>query len=440
VLNWIFVIFVVGSVLTAAFTGTMPKVTEASMTAAKSAVELAISLVGQMAMWLGFMAVLREAGLMRSITRLLSPVMRKLFPDVPPDHPAMGAMIMNMAANMLGLTNAATPFGLQAMLELNKLNKHPGVATNAMSLFLAINTSGVAVLPLGAVAIRAALGSKDAAGIIVPTLLATTCSTVTAVIVGKLVENRKFFAADKYASQTQTPAGVAPVAAANTQAMAEAEQAAKPVPPAEGWRAVAVALTWGLLLAAIGLAMYRVGRTDGAFGATRYLLNDWLLPLLMVAIVLFGFGRKVPVYDVFVKAAKDGFQISITIIPFLVAILVAIAMFRGSGAMDALIGFIRPFTSLVGFPAEALPMAIIRPLSGSGATAVMMDTMKKYGPDSFVGYLVSVLNGSMETTFYVLALYFGSVQVREIRHTLIPCLAADMAGIIGALTMCRIFF
>src|SRR5688572_11007530 len=212
-LNWIFLLMVVGGVCTAALTGTMEAVTKASADSAKSAVELAIGLVGQMALWLGVMKVLEEAGMMRAIASVLSPVMRRLFPDVPEDHPAMGAMIMNLAANMLGLGNAATPFGLKAMMELNKLNPHPGVATNPMCLFLAINTSGVAVLPLGIVAVRASMGSQDVTGIILPSILATSCSTITAIIVCKLVERLHYFAVSRYVA-----APVAPVATAETKA------------------------------------------------------------------------------------------------------------------------------------------------------------------------------------------------------------------------------
>jgi spore maturation protein SpmA len=438
VLNWIFLFFIVSSVVVSAFNGTLPKVTEASLTAAKTSVDIALGLAGQMALWLGFMAILREAGLMRSISRALHPVMKRLFPDVPPEHPAMGAMIMNLAANMLGLANAATPFGLQAMTELNKLNKNPGIATNPMVLFLAINTSGVAVLPLGAIAVRHTLGSKDPAGIIIPTVLATMCSTVTAVLVCKLIENRAMFAPSRYAAlaPVEPPVATGP----SSTAMAEAEAAAKPVEAAHGWRATVEALVWGLVFAALGWSVYRMSHTQGPFETMRSVLSDWLLPLLMLSIVIFGFGRRVNVYDVFVKAAKDGFQTVVTIIPYLVAILVAIAMFRASGAMDAIIRLIRPVTSAVGFPPEALPMALIRPLSGSGAMAVMTETMKQYHPDSFVGYMVSVINGSMETTFYVLAVYFGAVQVRETRHAIIPCLSADLAGLVGALVLCRLFF
>jgi spore maturation protein SpmB len=222
--------------------------------------------------------------------------------------------------------------------------------------------------------------------------------------------------------------------------MAEAEKAAAAVPPAKGWR-----LWFGLAVLAASLAAvtryFWLGLpTSGAFDLTRGLFSDWLLPLLMLAIATFAFGRRVKVYESFVAAAKEGFQIAVTIIPFLVAIIVAIGMFRASGAMDALVAVLTPVVSPLGFPPEALPMALIRPLSGSGALGVMTETMKTYGPDSFVGYLVSVLNGSMETTFYVLAVYFGSVQVRTLRHTLIACLAADFAGIVGATAVCHLFF
>lgn len=437
-LNAIFLLLVVGSVVTAAFQGTMPKVTEASLSSAKSAVELAIGLIGQMALWLGFMGVLREAGLMRSIGRALEPVLRRLFPEVPAGHPAMGAMVMNLAANILGLGNAATPFGLKAMRELDRLNPHPGVSTNSMALFLAINTSGVAVLPLGAVAVRAALGSKDPAGIILPTLLATTASTLTAILVAKTLEGRAAFRPSRYVE----PGELAPSANSppESAAMAEAEKAASEKAPASGLRLWLGAGLFLVLTAALVRHLVEASVGRGFWEAGRGVLSDWLLPILMVSILAFGFGRRVKVYEAFVAAAKEGFQIAITVIPFLVAILVAIGMFRASGAMEAIVRAIGPFTGALGFPAEALPMALIRPLSGSGALAVMSEAMKAHGPDSFVGYLVSVINGSMETTFYVLAVYFGSVQVRALRHTLIACLAADLAGVVAATALCHLFF
>ena len=436
-MNWIFTGLIVVSVLTGAFTGKMPAVTKAGIDSAKAAVELAIGLIGQMTLWLGFFGVLRQAGLMAGLARGLSPVMRRLFPEIPPDHPALGAMIMNIAANVLGLGNAATPFGLKAMQELDKLNPRRGVATNSMALFLAINTSGVAVLPLGAVAVRATLGSKDPAGIILPTLMATMFSTVTAVLVCKLLEHRKFFALERYAEIAVEAGGAK---APDAEALKQAEALAQLEPKAPMWKVLVSAGLAATLAVALGLHVVNLPADVGGLEATRGILGDWLLPGLMLLIVLVGFGRDVKVYEAFITSAKEGFQVGTVIIPFLVAILVSIGMFRASGAMEAITTGLGPALATVGFPAEALPMALIRPLSGNGALGVMTEAMKTHGPDSFIGYLVSTINGGTETTFYVLALYFGSVQVRSLRHTLAACLAADFAGPTGALLACKLFF
>lgn len=443
-LNAIFIALIVGAVGVAAWNGTMPATNQAALDAAKNAVMvIAFGLIGPMALWLGFMRVLREAGFMTSIARAVAPVMRWLFPDVPAEHPAMGAMVLNLAANVLGLGNAATPFGLKAMRELETLNPRPGVATNAMALFLAINTAGVAVLPLGVIAIRASLGSTNPAGIVIPTLLATACGTAIAVLVAKALQNRALFSVERAAEKT--PEGAAPVpasagAAATIGGIEAAEQIAalrKTSDPLRRWLPIGFALLLVIALA----RQWTTGEPDaGGFENAKLVLNTWLLPVLMASIVLFGFARRVDVYDAFISGAREGFEIAIMIIPYLVAILVGVAMFRHSGALGALTGFVSPVTSWVGFPAEALPMALIRPLSGSGGMAVMTETMTTHGPDSFVGYLVSVINGSTETTFYVLALYFGSVGVRATRHTVLACLAADFTGIAAALVFSRIFF
>jgi spore maturation protein SpmA len=433
-MNWVFLVLVAGAVVMGAFTGRMKAVSDGSLEAAKGAVELAFVLVGQMGVWLGFMRVVQDAGFMQSIARVLAPVMRRLFPDVPAEHPAMGAMIMNLSANVLGLGNAATPFGLKAMVELDKLNKRKGVATDAMALFLAINTSGVAVLPLGAIAIRAGLGSKDAGGIFLPSLLATSCSTLVAIIATKLLQRLKIFQVENYPEQAVDAAKVA------------AEPAAAPVvterPKGPLW---AVVLASALVLSvatAAGLAAWDLAhKTDaGAFTAVKTIFGDWLLPGLMLVIVALGLARGVKVYESFIAGAKEAFQIAITIIPFLVAILVAVRMFRDSGAMGGLVTAVSPVASLLGFPAESLPMVFIRPLSGSGALAVMTEVMKTNGPDSLVGYTVSVMNGSTETTFYVLAVYFGAVQVRAARHTVAACLCSEAAGMTAAAWLCRAFF
>ena len=320
---------------------------------------------------------------------------------------------------------------------------------------------------------RATLKSADPAGITVPSILATMCSTLTAVLVAKSLEKRPRFAPERFLDEApkratsintataaapmrvdETPTSGVEVAAAarpevpasrppptvDEKAMAEAEKAAAPHAPATGPRRVIALLVIALAFFAVIRHFVRAPAEQPWFDTTRSVLSDWLLPILMLAIVTFGFARKVKVYESFVAAAKEGFQIAIMIIPFLVAILVAIGMFRASGAMEAVIGAIAPVTTRLGFPAEALPMAFIRPLSGSGAMAVMMETMKTYGPDSFVGYLVSVINGSMETTFYVLAVYFGSVGIRAIRHTLVACLAADFVGVVMSAVICHLYF
>lgn len=455
-LNWFFFLLVAGAVLAGAINGTMAEVSDASMASAKSAVELALALVGQMGLWLGFMRILQEAGLMRSLARVLAPLMRRLFPEVPAEHPAMGAMILNLSANMLGLGNAATPFGLKAMIELNELNRHRGVTTNAMALFLAINTSGVAVLPLGAVAMRAALGSQDAAGIVAPTLIATACGTVVAILASKFFSRLRVFSVERALAtrEAASPRADAPPAQADrgetvaddtprdkaidglTRAEAIASEATTRSPP----RAAVMGMAWIALAVAAVQAFRSSGASAGGLSFARELLSSWLLPLLMLAIVTIGFVRKVRIYEAFIAGAKEAFQIAITIIPFLIAILVSIGMFRASGAMGALTSILAPVTGLVGMPADVLPMAIIRPLSGSGALAVMTETMRTFGPDSLVGYMVSIMSGSTETTFYVLAVYFGAVGIRATRHTVASCLCADLTGMMMAVWMARLFF
>ncbi len=436
-MNWIFLGLIVVSVLAGGFNGTMPKVTDASIASAKSAADLAISLIGQMTLWLGLFGVVREAGLLRSMANFLKPIMTRLFPEVPPTHPAMAAMIMNFAANMLGLGNAATPFGLKAMKELDSLNDRKGVATNSMALFLAINVSGLAMLPLGVVAVRAASGSHDAAGIIAPTWIATICSTLCAIIVAKLLEKRRMFAVENYGT---VDVDATQRKEADAAALQQAEELAALQMKMSPSRKLFVLGVMGTLLAALVLRVMQAPEGTRAFDLARELLSGWLLPVLILVIITFGFGRQVKVYEAFISAAKEGFQTSITIIPFLVGMLVAIGMFRASGAMELLVQALAPLLSPFGFPAEALPMALIRPLSGSGALAVMAEAMKTYGPDSFIGYLVSVINGGTETTFYVLALYFGAVQVKSMRHTLAACIATDFMGPLAAFVACKIFF
>lgn len=438
-LNAVFIGLVVGAILTGIFTGTMQEVTNASIDSAKTAVTIAIGLIGVMALWLGLMRVVRDAGGLAALSRLLGPLLHRLFPDVPTDHPAMGAMLMNIASNMLGLGNAATPFGLKAMRELDRLNERRGVATDSMALFLTINTSGVAVLPLGVIALRAQMDSVNAAGIIMPSILATLCSTVTGVLVCKALQRLRAFRAERE-TEDAAPLGEVVQPLLDVSGLAQAEETASISTETSRPRQV---LLWLFLLAfPLGFAFHVRGQLGGA-GSLEHLrefFNSWLMPFLIGTIVMYGFSRRVKVYESLVQGAKEGFQIAIMIIPFLVAILVAVGMFRASGALGFLIEQIQPLTSALGIPAESLPMALVRPLSGQGAFAVMSETLTQYGPDSFIGWVVSVINGSTETTFYVLAIYFGSIQVRATRHTVIACLAADLTGFVTAVAWCRVFF
>jgi spore maturation protein SpmA len=401
----------------------MQALTSAVIEAAKSSVTLALGLIGVMALFLGLMKVAEAGGLLRIIARLLRPLMVRLFPDVPAEHPAMGAMIMNMSANALGLGNAATPFGIRAMQELDRLNPHKGTATNAMALFLAVNTSSVTLLPTGIIALRASAGSADPAGILPTTLFATLCSTTAAIVAAKL-----------YQRWSRVPAAEA-VTAPDPDAEPGASPGSEAEPlPEEASRAYPAWVSYSALLVIAALIPTAI-----VFGAV---IGAWIVPGLMVLFLGFGAARGVRVYEVFVEGARDGFQVAVRIIPYLVAILVAVAMFRSSGALGMLIDAIGPYTARLGLPGEALPMALLRPLSGSGAYGVVAATIQDpaIGPDSYVGYLVSTLQGSTETTFYVLAVYFGAVQVRRVRHALAAGLTADLAGIIGAVAAVSYLF
>ncbi|MFZ1982997.1 MAG: nucleoside recognition domain-containing protein [Desulfatitalea sp.] len=393
----------------------MEALSAAIVQSAAGAVDLAIGLVGVMTLFLGLMKVAEAGGMLRIIARLIRPLMVRLFPDVPADHPAMGAMILNLSANALGLGNAATPFGLRAMQALDTLNPRPGTATDAMALFLAINTSSVTLLPTGVIAARAAAGSLDPAGILPTTLIATIGSTTAAILAAKFFRRR----------MAPVAAGAAP---APPPAVTNDLDAATGDAPAQGYPLWASLLALAVLLGLVPLAVIYGKR-----------ISPWIIPLLMLFFLLFGLLRKVRVYEVLVEGGKEGFQMALRIIPYLVAILVAVGMLQASGAMGALVGWLGPYTTMVGLPAEALPMALMRPLSGSGAYGIMLAIIKDpaIGPDSYIGYLVGTLQGCSETTFYVLAVYFGAVQVRRIRHTLAAALTADVVGVALAIITCR---
>ncbi|MFO7593858.1 MAG: nucleoside recognition domain-containing protein [Pseudomonadota bacterium] len=393
----------------------MHALSSAMVESASGAVELAIGLVGVMTLFLGLMKVAEAGGMLTILARLIRPLMVRLFPDVPAEHPAMGAMILNISANALGLGNAATPFGIRAMQELDTLNKHKGTATNSMVLFLAINTSSITLLPTGIIALRASAGSADPAGILPTTLFATACSTVVAIIAALVY--RRFF-----------PVGDAASSINPNDNAATGDEAIEHHGEYPLWVSF---FALGLLLALIPVTVL--------YGKV---IAPWILPALMLGFLAFGVWRRVPVYETFVEGAKDGFQVALRIIPYLVAILVAVGMFRASGALEILVQAIGRWTEPLGMPAEALPMALLRPLSGSGAYGVVASVINDpaIGSDSYTGYLVSTLQGSTETTFYVLAVYFGAVQIKRIRHALWTALTADLAAIIAAVIAVSFLF
>jgi spore maturation protein SpmA/spore maturation protein SpmB len=399
----------------------MAVLSKAMVDSATGAVTLAIGLVGVMTLFLGLMKVAEAGGMLTILARLIRPVMVRLFPEVPPEHPAMGAMILNISANALGLGNAATPFGIRAMQALDSLNPQKGTATNAMALFLAINTSAVTLLPTGVIALRAAAGSANAAGILPTTLFASMGSTVTAIIAA--MAYRRFF----------------PMPASSDIAPRQGAAAVPEAPGEKGWQENGEAPQTGYpdwVCASAGLALVSAIPLAVVYGKA---VAPWILPGLMMGFLLFGLVRHVRIYEVFVEGAKEGFQVALNIIPYLVAILVAVGMFRASGAMDTIVGWLGTWTGKVGLPAQALPMALMRPLSGSGAFGILASIINDpaIGPDSYTGYLVSTLQGSTETTFYVLAVYFGAVRVRRVRHTLAAALTADLAGVIFAVIACH---
>jgi spore maturation protein SpmA len=438
VLNWIWLGLMLVSIAYASWIpGRMAEIATAVMTGASSAITLVIGLVGAMVFFLGLTRVAFDAGLRDWLGRRVAGLARRLFPEVPPDHPAMGAMVMNMSSNMMGLGNAATPFGLKAMSELARLNTAPGVATNAMVLFLAINTSAITLFPpFGTIAVRQAAGSADPWAIWVPTLIATTCSTLAAVTAYFLLARLPVF---RPRPLEHPPAPIAEFELEQETPPAEGDTPRDPVGPR--WLRRAIVGAFGLtVLVGLGMELARLGPELGAAGAVKEIVRDWLLPLLVAGLLLIGVGSGVRVYDSMIAGAREGLTVAVRIVPYMVAILVAVAMFRASGALDLVIGVLDPYTSAVGVPAEVLPMALLRPLSGSGAFGVMSEIITTYGPDTFIGYLTCTLMGSTETTFYVLALYLGAAGVVDGRHALAACLIGDLGGFVGATAACHWFF
>ncbi len=433
-LNGLIVFVALTSVLLAAFSGQMQALTDSILTSARGAVDLAIGLVGVMALFLGLFKVAEDAGLLRHLARLVGPVLHRLFPSVPVGSPAMSAIILNISSNMLGLGNAATPFGIKAMEELDKLNSKPGTATNAMVMFLAINTSALAILPSGVVGMRASLGSQDAMGIFIPTWFASGCATVVAVTAAVLLSRLWIYRSTEPTALTAAQTG--DLAVVDEGSLAVDAPAALAPKPVRRW----LGRLFYLVLAGLLARFVWDSRTESTADIITDVTSAWMLPTLVAMLILYGWVRGVRVYDSLVEGAKQGFQVAIRIIPYLVAILVVVGMFRASGGIDLIVVVISPFTAIIGLPAEALPMALLRPLTGAGAYGVMTETMQVYGADSLIGYMVSTFQGSTETTFYTLAVYYGAVGIRETRHTVPACLLADTAGILGAVFIVNLMF
>ena len=408
VLNYIWVAFFLVAFVIAAVKlvlmgdyDVFPAMMDSTFSSSKTAFEISLGLTGVLSLWLGVMKVGEKGGVVNLLARLLSPVFAKLFPDIPKGHPVTGSIFMNIAANMLGLDNAATPLGLKAMEQMQELNTKKDTASNPMIMFLVLNTSGLTLIPVSIMVYRAQMGAAQPTDIFIPILLATFFSTLAGVIV------TSFYQRINLLNRTM-------------------------LLTLGGACAVVAGIIWGFSQMD-GETMNRVSTT----------IANILLMTIITGFIVAGVRKKVNVYDAFIEGAKDGFTTAVRIIPYLVAILVGIGVFRASGAMDMLIGGLRWCVELTGVNAQwvdAMPTALMKPLSGSGARGMMVDAMTTYGADSFVGRLSSIFQGSTDTTFYILAVYFGSVGVSKTRHAVTCGLLADLAGIIAAIAICYLFF
>jgi spore maturation protein SpmA len=428
-LNYIWLGLAVLAVLLGGFSGQLQAVTNAAFEACKTAVmALALPLAGVMALWLGLMKIAEKAGLVSVLASALRPVLRWLFPDVPANHPAMGSMVMNMAANMLGLNNAATPLGLRAMQDLEKLNPRPGTATNAMCTFLAINTSSIQLIPATTVAILAAAGSKNPTIIIGTAFFATCCSTLAGIIAVKAFERLPMYALPPAPPRSET--------APAEEGEPEAETFQRP-----SWWGTAVLIAFAACFAWFGWSFIQ-SQTEPRppLVALVEAISYLAIPFLIAFFPLYGALCRVKVYEEFVEGAKEGFQVAIRIIPYLVAILAAVAMFRAAGGIDIITRAIGPALATVGFPAELMPLVLMRPLSGSGANGIFAELVQAHSPDSLVARMGASIMGSTETTFYVIAVYFGSVAIRRTRHAVPAGLCADLAGVTASVIICNLVF
>jgi spore maturation protein SpmA len=407
-LNWIWAGFFLAAFVAGLFRwlaggdpGVWAAMVASSFDMAKTGFEVSLGLTGVMCLWLGIMRLGEKGGAVELVARGFDPLLRRLFPGVPAGHPAGASIVMNLSANMLGLDNAATPLGLKAMKELQQLNPRPDTASDDQILFLVINASAVTVIPTAIMTYRAQLGAADPTDVFLPLLIATFCSTIVGILVTAWVQ--------------KLPLG----------------------------NPVTLAYLGGVTLLVAGLVGYCVTLDKETLERQTSLLANLLIFSLIVAFLLLAARRRVAFYETFVEGAKEGFSVAIGIVPYLVAMLVAVGVLRASGALDQVLGAVRFAVSHLGLDArwvDALPVALVRPLSGSGARGLVIETMKTFGADSFAGRLACVIQGSTETTFYVLAVYFGSVGIRNTRHAIACGLTAELAGFLGAVGVSYLFF
>ncbi len=408
VLNYIWMAFFVIAFAVAAvrlvFMGDLevfPAMMDSTFASSKTAFEISLGLTGVLSLWLGIMKISERGGVVAALARILSPVFVRLFPDIPKGHPVTGSIFMNIAANMLNLDNAATPLGLKAMEQLQELNPKKDTATNPMIMFLVLNTSGLTLIPVSIMVYRAQMGAANPTDVFIPLLLATFFSTLTGIVVTSLYQRINLI------NRTMILA-------------------------LGGMCAVVAAIVWGF------------GRMDKVMMDTVSVsVANILLMTVITGFIIAGVRKRINVYDTFIEGAKDGFSTAVRIIPYLVAMLVGVGVFRASGAMDIITGAVRMAVEACGGSGDfvgALPTALMKPLSGSGARGMMVDAMTTYGADSFVGRLSCVFQGSTDTTFYILAVYFGSVGVRHTRHAVTCGLLADAAGVVAAIGVCYLFF
>ena len=377
------------------------KMVKATFASSETAFTTSLNLTGILALWLGIMKIGEQAGIVNVLARMLSPFLSKLFPDIPRNHPVMGSIFMNIASNMLGLDNAATPTGLKAMSQMQELNTKKDTATNPMIMFLVLNTSGLTIIPTAILGYRSMYGAAQPTDVFIPILLATTIATLVGILL------------------------------------------------TAGWQRINIfqpTLLLGLigLMGFVGVVIWSFGQMDKQTMATvTSIASNLILMTIIVLFIAAGLLKKINVYDAFIEGAKEGFHTAVRIIPYLVAILVAVGVFRASGGMELMMKGIRWFVETCGLDTrfvDALPTALMKPLSGSGARGLMIEAMKTYGADSFVGRLSCIFQGSTDTTFYILAVYFGSVSIKYTRHAVACGLLADLAGVIAAIAICYIFF